>query len=974
MFNIDMDVHNLVSTSGLFDPEWYEKKYPDVKAMNFDPLEHFLKFGMQMMRDPGPNFSTEFYLRQYEDIRRNRINPFYHYIKHGRSEGRLPGPTLVKNNTNLPDKFGNLSRPSRSTDVGKRLVSMSRNQEHFWYGGDSVDAYAEALGPDLPLPPHVRRILVIGHDFELTTGVARPISHFLNALVAVGGYELTSIELAEGVDASFVANDIDTHDFVIVNSIDPFCSQNGMAEMLAEKCAGKSAIYLHETEWGFKFFKETHPSKYQEFARFAPQLNFMCVSKAQAALLGEWFGARRTWVVYNTTRLAACEPAQGVPEARADGRRTITMMGTIQRRKGISLFSNVADLAAKQGLPWDFQWAGKEVSDEGYRSPNVRFLGQCGQEEVAQALQASDVFLLSSEDDPFPLAALEAIMTGVRVVAYQRTGVSEIIRGVSGTAIYDRYDATAALSAVKRALKSDIVDSQYRKITELVSLRAFMDRMNAVIGEIAREPEEVLPRSKEHGQKVAVVLHLYYYDLWSEIRSYLRNLRDVDFDLFVTLPTSHSPESTQEIRRRILNTFPDARIFECENRGMDIGPFTAVMEHINQQARRYDLILKIHSKKSLIASGEAEGAKWRRSLYDGLMGSPSSVSRILALFAEHPAIGMIAPKGMLLSKSSKDQSAGKAVNGENMEIVADRMRLADRSQMFFRGSMFWTVAEPMLAAFKTAGLQISDFDLGYQEDNSKAHAIERLFACVIRDSGRTLFQFDPTCPKPVSLLKGAEAGKDIYVIGSGSSCDYIPPEFFEGKCVVGVNEVYKRYKCTYSVLKEYSGLEDESGLLNAGSIPVVSKWEAGNIKQGKRRLNFDIFNGNRYYFFDHDENVREAVNVSVIEKESEKLVVSYSTITSAIHFAAYLGAANIIIVGHDCGLLDGNACFDGYYRVYEKSPWKNGEEYARWLSKIESQTVAVRDSVRKVYGCAVVSINPFINFGLEGHSYTRVPT
>ncbi|MDV7141403.1 glycosyltransferase family 2 protein [Tropicimonas sp. TH_r6] len=47
--------------SGLFDPDWYARAYPDVARSGMEPLEHFLALGAAMRRDPGPGFSEAFY-------------------------------------------------------------------------------------------------------------------------------------------------------------------------------------------------------------------------------------------------------------------------------------------------------------------------------------------------------------------------------------------------------------------------------------------------------------------------------------------------------------------------------------------------------------------------------------------------------------------------------------------------------------------------------------------------------------------------------------------------------------------------------------------------------------------------------------------------------------------------------------------------------------------------------------------------
>jgi hypothetical protein len=103
------------------------------------------------------------------------------------------------------------------------------------------------------------------------------------------------------------------------------------------------------------------------------------------------------------------------------------------------------------------------------------------------------------------------------------------------------------------------------------------------------------------------------------------------------------------------------------------------------------------------------------------------------------------------------------------------------------------------------------------------------------------------------------------------------------------------------------------------------------------------------------------------------LVVSYSTITTAIHLAAYMGAKTIILVGHDCGTLDGNMNCKNYHTPQTLGiVWKNPGQYANWVSqKIEGQTIQLKHMLKEKYGCSIYSLNPFINFNLEGHVYKK---
>jgi hypothetical protein len=81
-----------LSESGLFDPVFYLRRYPDVVAGGADPLSHYVDKGVEEGRNPNPFFSTSFYLERNPDVRQSGMNPLLHYVKHGFREHRQPGP------------------------------------------------------------------------------------------------------------------------------------------------------------------------------------------------------------------------------------------------------------------------------------------------------------------------------------------------------------------------------------------------------------------------------------------------------------------------------------------------------------------------------------------------------------------------------------------------------------------------------------------------------------------------------------------------------------------------------------------------------------------------------------------------------------------------------------------------------------------------------------------------------------------
>lgn len=71
----------IIKWSGLFDPVYYLKQYPDVRQADVDPLEHFVLHGWKEGRNPNEWFNTREYLEKNPDVAQAGINPFVHWIR-----------------------------------------------------------------------------------------------------------------------------------------------------------------------------------------------------------------------------------------------------------------------------------------------------------------------------------------------------------------------------------------------------------------------------------------------------------------------------------------------------------------------------------------------------------------------------------------------------------------------------------------------------------------------------------------------------------------------------------------------------------------------------------------------------------------------------------------------------------------------------------------------------------------------------
>lgn len=81
-----------IQSSGLFDREFYLRKYPEVRKRWTPALFDYVWEGSLRGRNPHPLFDSAFYLRMYPDVERAQIDPFVHYILYGSHEGRIFHP------------------------------------------------------------------------------------------------------------------------------------------------------------------------------------------------------------------------------------------------------------------------------------------------------------------------------------------------------------------------------------------------------------------------------------------------------------------------------------------------------------------------------------------------------------------------------------------------------------------------------------------------------------------------------------------------------------------------------------------------------------------------------------------------------------------------------------------------------------------------------------------------------------------
>jgi hypothetical protein len=110
------------------------------------------------------------------------------------------------------------------------------------------------------------------------------------------------------------------------------------------------------------------------------------------------------------------------------------------------------------------------------------------------------------------------------------------------------------------------------------------------------------------------------------------------------------------------------------------------------------------------------------------------------------------------------------------------------------------------------------------------------------------------------------------------------------------------------------------------------------------------------------DNIFEPPNDSFnpYDFDGDGLVFGSSSIHGGMHLASVMGAKNIVLVGADCGTIDGNNRFDGYPEG--DTPWALYDNHLRIM----------KEWLQVNFNCSVYSLNPFVNFNLEGHKFVGV--
>lgn len=262
-------------------------------------------------------------------------------------------------------------------------------------------------------------------------------------------------------------------------------------------------------------------------------------------------------------------------------------------------------------------------------------------------------------------------------------------------------------------------------------------------------------------QRVCVMVHAFYFDVFVDIVHRLSTAMPPGFTLLVSTTSDANREMAERIVDRLLGAHVRRDIRVVENRGRNFAP---LLVEFGPRLGEFDAVLHLHTKKSL--QHGIDRVDWRNHIFDSLFGSRALVDTTLSTMATEPTVGIIHPPAFHQLPRWAHHWLSNTTRGRwLMERIGAPFDRAEGYVQYPTGGMFW--ARPAaLAPLVNAGLTVDDFEPEpIFHDGALAHAIERAVGPAANVAGFDVVEFDPEAPQwrlGWSTFEGYRADVDFH--------------------------------------------------------------------------------------------------------------------------------------------------------------------------------------------------------------------
>ncbi|MDD1782473.1 glycosyltransferase [Enterovibrio sp. ZSDZ35] len=511
----------IIDESGLFDSEFYSSKY-DVSE---NQLVHYVESGASKFLDPSEGFSTSYYVSEYPDVIQTGMNPLAHYILHGKAEGRRCNRTVfVPDSSHVPRKNDGMIFISHdATKTGAPLVVLDLCKEYAKKGeefvvvlmaGGELQADFEKLAPviNLDIPLFNKDVYV---PIEVMT---------LFSDLASKGYNQC---IANSVLSGFL------HEFLSVNCINTTYLVHEMPELIddfnfteaANNIANSNCGLIFSTNLAGELFCRNYAKKQRGYEVFPQGVSNSMIFK------GDIVEAKSDIL----TAIGCTNP----------NAKIVLAAGLAQDRKGTDLFIEVAEACCKERDDIEFIWLGNKDKkytdwyDDIYPSlehkEHLHFIDFIS--DPSKFFGVSDVFLLTSREDPLPGVGLISLKNKLPLVMFEGTGGIQEYITIDNGKLIDKFDTTQMANTVIQIIDNglDIVSN-----TDINTNEEYFDKVMTTIG-------------YESSTKVSVVVPNYNYEQYlpERLNSIINQKHKVNEIIFLD---DCSTDDSVEVAKQILSS------------------------------------------------------------------------------------------------------------------------------------------------------------------------------------------------------------------------------------------------------------------------------------------------------------------------------------------------------------------------------------------------------------------------------------
>lgn len=232
---------------------------------------------------------------------------------------------------------------------------------------------------------------------------------------------------------------------------------------------------------------------------------------------------------------------------------------------------------------------------------------------------------------------------------------------------------------------------------------------------------------------VAVIANLYYPDTLERYFAYFDNVPNNIFIYIISSNNNTWKVIEEYIKKR---SQKHLQLIKKKNRGRDISALLIASRSI---VEKYKIICFVHDKKTAVDYLEKDTEDWILNLWGNTLNSEGYIYNILNIFHIESNIGLLAPPPPIGEYMTAWYRNAWCNNYDNTRQLAKELNLnceidQNISPMTL-GTVFWARTEAIKKLYLKKW-KYEDFDdEPLAGDGTISHAIERILAYVVQDSG-----------------------------------------------------------------------------------------------------------------------------------------------------------------------------------------------------------------------------------------------